>query len=117
MTKIKVFFKDSSEFHDLVSPEDRDRITDMVDTYVRFFSGLFGTLHRNNNDDGDGINIVEGQVDGWVRSFEKMTSNFSQVGTQLSQEIFLSASMDVNRQKEPVILTINISGTPNTSLN
>ncbi|MBP7721980.1 MAG: hypothetical protein KA155_05530 [Alphaproteobacteria bacterium] len=117
MTIIKIFFKDSTEFHDLVSPEDRARITETVDTYIKFFNGLFGTLHSNNNNDDDGINIAEGPVDGCIRSFDEMARNFSHVGTQLSQEIFLSASMDVNRQKEPVILTINISGTPNTSLN
>lgn len=117
MTKIKVFFKDSSEFHDLISPEDRTRITEMVDTYIRFFNGLFGTLHSSNNNDGDGIDIVEGPVDGCIRSFDEMARNFSHVGTKPNQEVFLSASMDVNCQKEPVILTINISGTPNMSLN
>ena len=117
MTKIKVFFKNSSEFHDLISPEDRTRITEMVDTYIRFFNGLFGTLHSSNNNDGDGIDIVEGPVDGCIRSFDEMARGFSDAGTRLSQEILLSASMDVNCQKEAVILTINISGTPNMSLN
>lgn len=117
MTKIKVFFKDSSEFHDLISPEQRTHITEIVDSRIKFFKGIFSAVHSDNNNDGDGINITEGHVDGWVRSFDEMTRGFSDIRNWLSEEIFLSASMDVNRQKEPVILTINISGKPNMSLN
>jgi hypothetical protein len=117
MAKIKVFFKNSSEFHDLISPEDQVRITEAVDAYIRFFNNLFRTLPSESKDDGDGINITEGPVEGCIRSFDKMARGFSDAGTRLSQEILLSASMDVNCQKEPVILTINISGTPNMSLN